>query len=746
LQVFLDEVNTTSCLGLFKEVIVDRTLDGKPIPDNIFIVGACNPHRGNSLAASDTWVRGSYYVRQLHPTLQCLMWDYGALGEHQERDYILAKMKMSSGRKTSNADLANHTDLIVTSQNLMREYAFEQLKSSGLPDSEAAACSRSCVSQRDIQRLFTFHDWLTKMYKKFKPCGRHYEYYGSRAVVVALGLVYYLRLDSKHRRKYIDVLDHHTTISRVTFSKAFKEELDWYINHIDLPAGIAKTEALKENLFATIICTMTHTPLIIVGPPGSSKTLSFNLTLANLKGQESKIDVFRKTEIFRSLDPQTYQCSRRTTSNEISTVFSRAINRQRSHTKVPLPVYCVVFMDEAGLPEERHESLKVLHYFLDRQEVSFLAISNHVLDAAKTNRAVSLFRPESTPDDLVTLAKGCLCPTPNNPPAELKKDLEIVASFCPAYTAIMQKPECKGFFGLRDFIHFISYLRRKRMEMLSPQLVMEALERNFNGVSIECFRNICKLFLRAVHSSPQKVKARNVLDVLYSSLEDHQVNTGAENEVRYKLIIDPSEDSSLVRLLFSSGVLQREKTRVYVCSDFPGDAQLQKINTIAAVRHSATEGHTVVMTQTDAVHESFYDLFNRRFHRIDATSGPRYYANIAIGAHIKPCRVHPDFECIVMVKESELKDIPPPFLNRFEKYLLSHEQVLEAALNHLPPCLTLVLRTALDKVSPPWWIIRWLTSSLLTFLITQRSHQELSSVSFSYPLFPPCRQRSSWST
>ena len=80
-----------------------------------------------------------------------------------------------------------------------------------------------------------------------------------------------------------------------------------------------------------------------------------------------------------------------------------------------------------------------------------------------------------------------------------------------------------------------------------------------------------------VHSSPQKVKTCNVLDVLYSSLQDHQVNTGAENEVRYKLIIDPSEDSSLVRLLFSSGVLQREKTRVYVCSDFPGDAQLQKV-------------------------------------------------------------------------------------------------------------------------------------------------------------------------
>ena len=51
----------------------------------------------------------------------------------------------------------------------------------------------------------------------------------------------------------------------------------------------------------------------------------------------------------------------------------------------------------------------------------------------------------------------------------------------------------------------------------------------------------------------------------------------AEAEVRYKLIIDPSEDDSLVRLLFSFGVLQRKETRMFVCSDFPGDSQLQKV-------------------------------------------------------------------------------------------------------------------------------------------------------------------------
>ena len=31
MQVFLDEVNTSSCLGLFKEIIIDRSLDGEVI-------------------------------------------------------------------------------------------------------------------------------------------------------------------------------------------------------------------------------------------------------------------------------------------------------------------------------------------------------------------------------------------------------------------------------------------------------------------------------------------------------------------------------------------------------------------------------------------------------------------------------------------------------------------------------------------------------------------------------------------
>ena len=589
---------------------------------------------------------------------------------------------------------------------MMREFAFKQLSGSLKQKSieSEKLChisSRSCVSLRDIQRVFTFYQWFKTMYDKYQPHKEQSDYH-RRAVLVALGIVYYMRLNAKYRKEYKTYLDGVNRMSReVSFSTAFDEELEYYIGQIELPKGIARTLALKENLFATIICTITHTPLIIVGAPGSSKTLSFNLTIANLKGQDSKKKLFQNTEMFRSLDPHFYQCSRHTTSNEIQTVFSRAVNRQRTHQRSNLPIYCVVFMDEAGLPEESHESLKVLHYHLDEQEVSFVAITNHVLDAAKTNRAISLFRPEASDEDLETLAKGCLCSNPKNPPPQLQRDLDMVAKFCQPYSDCMKSSKFSRFFGLRDFIQFVNYLRRKKDEglILSSHLVMQALERNFNG-SAE-FENICNKFLQVIGTQPGDVPKRKILEILQDSMRDcpQVMQDLTENDVRYKLIIDPSEDDSLVHLLFSMGVLMRDNTRMFVCSNFPGDGELQKINTIAAIRHSAMKGHTVVMSQTDDIHESFYDLFNRRFRRIDDPKlGPRYYTNITIGGHLKPSRVHPNFQCVVVIKNSEVKDTPTPFLNRFEKYFISHGHLLETALQSLPPCMAILILAAKEKV------------------------------------------------
>jgi hypothetical protein len=44
-------------------------------------------------------------------------------------------------------------------------------------------------------------------------------------------------------------------------------------------------------------------------------------------------------------------------------------------------------------------------------EVGFVCITNHILDAAKSNRCVCLLRPEPDKDELLCIASGVLCQT-----------------------------------------------------------------------------------------------------------------------------------------------------------------------------------------------------------------------------------------------------------------------------------------------------------------------------------------------
>lgn len=79
--------------------------------------------------------------------------------------------------------------------------------------------------------------------------------------------------------------------------------------------------------------------------------------------------------------------------------------------------------------------------------------------------------------------------------------------------------------------------------------------------------------------STSDVKRRDTLKVLKDSLKDKPT---IQDELRYKIIIHSSDDDSLVRLLFQYKALERHwcgagKMRVYMCSHFPGDTELQKV-------------------------------------------------------------------------------------------------------------------------------------------------------------------------
>ena len=68
----------------------------------------------------------------------------------------------------------------------MRRYAARQLRKQGMKPEEVEVSSHSCVSQRDIQRVFTFYQWLMTVYRK-RLCNQKETDYNRRAVMVSLG-------------------------------------------------------------------------------------------------------------------------------------------------------------------------------------------------------------------------------------------------------------------------------------------------------------------------------------------------------------------------------------------------------------------------------------------------------------------------------------------------------------------------------------------------------------------------------
>jgi hypothetical protein len=133
--------------------------------------------------------------------------------------------------------------------------------------------------------------------------------------LLAIGLVYYLRLDKPVRDELKKKLEEITGQSQ-TIEAVVDTEIKEYISNIRLERGIALNRALKvcfdwcciwrliqfkpifefvsaqENVFAIIVCSQLRIPLIIVGLPGCTKTLSFQivhtsvLTDANVRESE----------------------------------------------------------------------------------------------------------------------------------------------------------------------------------------------------------------------------------------------------------------------------------------------------------------------------------------------------------------------------------------------------------------------------------------------------------------------------
>ena len=200
------------------------------------------------------------------------------------------------------------------------------------------------------------------------------------------------------------------------FSDFIKIEQNYLIEQVELDRGIGKNTLLKENLFLLFVSVNTNIPLIIIGKPGSGKSLSAQLIYKSMKGEYSKNKFFK---LFPRIIQTYFQGSKTTDPKDVETLFTKAGKKLNYYKKKreedqnkTLPISMILF-DELGLAElSETNPLKVLHSKLEyggkEEGVSFVGISNYTLDAAKINRALVLSVPDLDQklDEIISTAKN----------------------------------------------------------------------------------------------------------------------------------------------------------------------------------------------------------------------------------------------------------------------------------------------------------------------------------------------------
>ena len=678
---------------------------------NIAIVGACNPPRaqiqtsGREQDQGRTWASGHYQVSELPPSLRKMKWSFGALSSSQEKEFVYRRMEMIHNNRMKPLLRASLTEIVSTSHELIRIFAKENISDTlnGLEnisdvEHEATERARSVVSLRDIQRVFSLYSFFVNdMDDILNPSNVE-----RSAILLSIAIVYYLRLDAISRNKFVQGINALPTEINEEFKliDILNKAMDTVVAATTVSVGIAMTRGLKENVFTTLICSLSQTPLIIVGPPGASKTLAVQMVGDNASGLDSH-STFYSTRPRLSLFH--YQCSKTSTSKEIGAVFSQALERQENVDSNKHR--CVVFMDEAGLPEEEKESLKVLHYLLEghmsaKSTVGFVAISNHILDAAKSNRCAMLLRQDPDEEEMLAIAVGVLfdfrpgghsCVHDVQVEDSFISAQQFAQSLCLSYSSLFDVDSpvfhLNTFYGLRDFIYLLKAIRfsssiESTRLITTIAILVHAIERNFNGVLNDELHQIVGCFVNPLISLfSMKVELlnsafRDPLNVLKGALHPAVWKNYAIRP-RFKMVIDCTEDDSILRLLTKSGVVELTPRSLHKLSSLPEDTEFEQIRLVSGVKFAAMQGNFALLSQTEAVNESFYDLFNQRFHELTKQDGSvTMFANIAVGGVSRRSLVLPTFECVVHVRESNLLEIPSPFLNRFEKYRLTLTDVL----------------------------------------------------------------------
>ena len=352
LWLFFDEKNNCLSLSLLTEIFINRKYNGKKINDNIRLIGACNPYRkrknnkekfGLNLS-DDNDNELVYLVQPFTQSLLYYVFSFGSIDDIDERKYRYSILEKSFTEEEKHLHETT-TDAISQCHIYLRE-----------------KFDLSVVSLREIARFTKCIDFFKEYFKiKNEYIKRRDNEKNNklRSIICSIYLCYYIRLtnqnlrftfESKLRPILLKLINNEKNIeegislmeqiknkelkseieksleSINNFSDFLSIEQDFLIDEIELDDGIGKNTLLKENVFLLFLAVVTNIPLIIIGKPGTGKSLSAQLIYKSMKGKYSKRQFFQKFPIIQIY----FQGSESTYPEDLERLFRKAESKANS--------------------------------------------------------------------------------------------------------------------------------------------------------------------------------------------------------------------------------------------------------------------------------------------------------------------------------------------------------------------------------------------------------------------------------
>ncbi|EAR87839.2 hypothetical protein TTHERM_00006030 (macronuclear) [Tetrahymena thermophila SB210] len=718
--IFFDEVNTNKLVsGLFKEIIVDRHIYGEPIPTNVIPIAAINPYKLKSEQQKkmiDIQIHGGikrdmvkkikntdleYSVEPIPESMYNFIWNFDKLQLEDEKKYISQILKIKYSQKQNKQIYKIFTDnqLDLISKGIFESQIFLREKMG-----YQSACSLRDVS-RFTKLLFWFIKFLTKCRKfELKIFDQDFQ---NICLYLSFYINYCVRLPLINQRKqYLQKLSENFNEDYLSIWIKIDEVQTYLINQTEVPRGIVKNTALKQNVFTLFVSIMNKIPVVLIGPPGCSKTLSLRIIIKSMKGKQSKSPLFQK---LKTLMPLLYQGHVQSTSEKILEVFERAKNKVEQYKKQneQKNYISMVHLEEIGLAEiSPHNPLKVLHQTLEKPEIAIACISNWPLDQSKMNRMLAIYRLDVDEEELVEILKSTQEYVHSfekdyfviNILKQDKISYQLQVQIAKTYQSYLEQvkkemPEYEQFHGLRDFYGMAKLLISKKIQLIkdnlrqsnyqltqsqiSDSLIMQnnqaliaySFLRHFSGLETNdiLFKTLKKQFKDQELNEMQKLKQIEI-----QLIQDNLTEVSDHFMSRHLMVITQNSQATL-EFINSELISLKKPYQIFMGSDFQTDQKSQNTyKIINEIIDCVEKGKIVVLKNLDNIYQSLYDLLNQNYKYFNG----KYYCSISFNADSREIPVSPDFKIILIVNQSQIHKMDGPLLNRFEKHTFSESMII----------------------------------------------------------------------